>query len=115
RWLTGVLEVLRLMAERGEREDARARPDRRPSSDDDVAQQLAVLSEADVTTYHTMRPDPRAGRNARAGLDHCERAYLDAGSDFGIARDNSRRVDLRVRHSSPPRRRALPPNLRSSR
>ena len=40
-----VLEILRLVADRGERKDARARADRGRPGDDDVAEELDAVAE----------------------------------------------------------------------
>ena len=81
RRLALVLEVLRLMADRGERKDARARADRGAAGDDDVADQLDALAELDL------------------GADHAERARSHAGAELGAVLDDRRRVNFDVSHS----------------
>ena len=60
RWLTRVLQILRLVAERGERKYARAGADCRAACDRHMAQQLAVLAKAHMATDRAMRPDANA-------------------------------------------------------
>ena len=75
-----VLEVLRLMADRGEREDARARADGRVARDADV------------------RHEPHAVAELRFRPDVAERADLDALAERRAVLDDRARVN-RVGHS----------------
>ena len=66
RGLALVLQVLRLVADRGEREDARARADRGAAGDHDVADQLDAVAEHDVAADHAERADAHAVAEPRA-------------------------------------------------
>src|SRR5690606_31216396 len=84
RWLALVLQVLGLMADRGEGKDARVRADRRMAGHDDMADQLAA-----ITTGH-LRPD-EAGR-----------AALHAGPGRGAGYGEARGSDLRASRTGTP-------------
>ena len=99
-----VLEVLRLMADRGEREDARCWPDRRAAGNDDVADQLDLVCRAS-TFWPTMQNGPMRTPVAEpgTGLDDggsdgrfsilASSGSSDHGADLGLGHDLT--VDLR--------------------
>ena len=104
RVLAAIFEVLRLMADRGERENARARADRGAAGDDDMRDSADALAEHDLAADMAERPDPDACAEPGAVLDDrggvnrrvrrwasrtchvlvCRRH--DHGADFGLGR-----------------------------
>ena len=86
RGLAFVLEVLRLVADRGEREDARPGADGRAAGDDGVAHQLDLVSQHDVladvaegTDAHTVA-EPGSRLDDRGGMDLTSWHHPDPGS-----------------------------------
>src|SRR5690348_1128820 len=77
RFFALVLEILWNMADRREREDARAIADRGAAGDGDVRDQLDALAELDL------------------GADQAERPNDRSGSKLGARLDDGRRMDLR--------------------
>ena len=69
RRLALVFEVLRRVADRGEREDAGAGADVGVAGDDDMREQLDAVAERDLRPDMAERPDLDALAETRAGLD----------------------------------------------
>jgi hypothetical protein len=76
RLLALVLEILRNVADRSEREDARAVADRGAAGDGNVRDQLDALAELDLGADHAERPDHRGGGERGARLDDGRRMDL---------------------------------------
>ena len=101
--LAAVLEILGLMADRGEREDARARPDRRVAREADVRHEPDAVAEPHLAARH--------GRTARS------RRRRRASRRPRRPRSDGCRAVIRAPASPrpPPRRRATPSTLASPR
>ena len=69
RGLALVFQVLRLVADRGEREDARPGADGRAAGDDHMAQQLDAVAERDLAADHAEGADAHALAEPGAILD----------------------------------------------
>ena len=69
--LTVIFEILRLVADGGEGEDAAARANRRAPGDDSVRDQFDALAQSNLRADMAKRPDAHAGGQLRAVLDNC--------------------------------------------
>ena len=115
RRLAPVLEVLRLVADGGEGEDARVRADARAPGHDRVADELDPLTERDLSADRAVGPDPHPLAELGAILDDrgggsasLARATRACSQGPRFRRVGQHRTDLGFRHRlavDPPRRR----------
>ena len=96
RWLTAVLEVLRLVSDGRERPNFGPRANRRPPGDTDVANQLHALAKLDIGTNDAERPNFDAGAELRPGLD--DRGRVDMVLSHACSRTHALRRYRRAWH-----------------